>query len=197
MKAHLLIATGGRIAEEMIFGKDKISNGAASDIQMVTNLAKKMITEWGMSEKLGRLRYNNDSEEVFLGHSVAQSKNVSEDTAKVIDAEVKRLVEEAKTKARKIITENNLDGILFSSKPEIRYFIGFFTQFWQSPTRPWFIFIPVDKRPVAIIPSIGQRLMRDCFIEEIYTWSSPAGDYDGIQLLSEIISKRLKYKQLL
>ena len=69
MKAHLLIATGGRIAEEMIFGKDKITNGAASDIQMVTNLSKKMITEWGMSEKLGRLRYNSDSEEVFLGHS--------------------------------------------------------------------------------------------------------------------------------
>ncbi|MEE2773316.1 MAG: Xaa-Pro peptidase family protein [Pseudomonadota bacterium] len=95
-------------------------------------------------------------------------------------------------KVHKVITENNLDGILFSSEPEIRYFTGFFTQFWQSPTRPWFIFIPVDKRPVAIIPSIGQRLMRDCFIEEIYTWSSPAGDYDGIQLLSEIISKYSK-----
>ncbi len=78
MKAHLLIATGGRIAEEMIFGKDKITNGAASDIQMVTNLSKKMITEWGMSEKLGRLRYNSDSEEVFLGHSVAIQK-IAED----------------------------------------------------------------------------------------------------------------------
>ena len=78
MKAHLVIATGGRIAEEMIFGKDKVTNGAASDIQMVTNLARKMITEWGMSEKLGNLRYNNDSEEVFLGHSVAQSKNLSD-----------------------------------------------------------------------------------------------------------------------
>ncbi len=83
MKAHLLIATGGRIAEEMIFGKDKITNGAASDIQMVTNLSKKMITEWGMSEKLGRLRYNSDSEEVFLGHSVAQSKNLSDSTANI------------------------------------------------------------------------------------------------------------------
>ncbi len=106
MKAHLLIATGGRIAEEIIFGKDKITNGAASDIQMVTNLAKKMVTEWGMSEKLGRLKYNNDSEEVFLGHSVAQSKNVSDSTAKIIDEEVKALSEEAESNCRKIIKEN-------------------------------------------------------------------------------------------
>jgi len=106
MKAHLLIATGGRIAEEMIFGKDKITNGAASDIQMVTNLAKKMITEWGMSEKLGRLRYNNDSEEVFLGHSVAQSKNLSDSTAKLIDDEVRQLAEEAENNCRKILQDN-------------------------------------------------------------------------------------------
>ncbi len=106
MKAHLLIATGGRIAEEMIFGKDKITNGAASDIQMVTNLSKKMITEWGMSEKLGRLRYNNDSEEVFLGHSVAQSKNLSDSTAKIIDEEVRFLAEEAENNCRKILQDN-------------------------------------------------------------------------------------------
>ena len=106
MKAHLLIATGGRIAEEIIFGKDKITNGAASDIQMVTNLAKKMITEWGMSEKLGRLRYNSDSEEVFLGHSVAQSKNLSDSTAKLIDDEVSALAEEADVNCRKILKDN-------------------------------------------------------------------------------------------
>ena len=106
MKAHLLIATGGRIAEEMIFGKDKITNGAASDIQMVTNLAKKMITEWGMSEKLGRLRYNSDSEEVFLGHSVAQSKNLSDSTAKLIDEEVRGLAEEAEKNCKKILQDN-------------------------------------------------------------------------------------------
>ncbi len=106
MKAHLLIATGGRIAEEMIFGKDKITNGAASDIQMVTNLSKKMITEWGMSEKLGRLRYNSDSEEVFLGHSVAQSKNLSDSTAKLIDEEIRSLAEEAENNCRKILQDN-------------------------------------------------------------------------------------------
>ena len=106
MKAHLVIATGGRIAEEMIFGKDKVTNGAASDIQMVTNLARKMITEWGMSEKLGNLRYNNDSEEVFLGHSVAQSKNLSDSTAKIIDEEVRELADEADRVCRKILQDN-------------------------------------------------------------------------------------------
>ncbi len=106
MKAHLVIATGGRIAEEIIFGKDKITNGAASDIQMVTNLSKKMITEWGMSEKLGNLRYNNDSEEVFLGHSVAQSKNLSDSTARIIDEEVRFLAEEADKQCRKILQDN-------------------------------------------------------------------------------------------
>ena len=106
MKSHLVIATGGRIAEEIIFGKDKITNGAASDIQMVTNLSRKMITEWGMSEKLGRLRYNNDTEEVFLGHSVAQSKNLSDATAKLIDEEIKRLVEDAETECKKILQDN-------------------------------------------------------------------------------------------
>ena len=106
MKAHLLIATGGRIAEEMIFGKDKITNGAASDIQMVTNLAKRMVTEWGMSEKLGRLRYNNDSEEVFLGHSVAQSKNNSDATAKIIDDEIRFLADEAEKNCKNILQEN-------------------------------------------------------------------------------------------
>ena len=90
----------------MIFGKDKITNGAASDIQMVTNLAKKMITEWGMSKKLGRLRYNNDSEEIFLGHSVAQSKNLSDATAELIDEEIRNLADNAESKCRKILQEN-------------------------------------------------------------------------------------------
>ncbi|MBI04867.1 MAG: cell division protein FtsH, partial [Pelagibacteraceae bacterium] len=106
MEAHLVIAMGGRIAEEIIFGKEKITNGAASDIQMVTNLAKKMVTEWGMSEKLGRLRYNNDSEEVFLGHSVTQSKNISDATAKLIDEETRRIIDEAEKKCRKILNDN-------------------------------------------------------------------------------------------
>ena len=106
LKSDLVIAMGGRKAEEIIFGKDKITNGAAGDIQLVTNLSRKMVTEWGMSEKLGKLKYNNDSEEIFLGHSVTQSKNISDATAKIIDEEVRRLVDEAESKCEKIITEN-------------------------------------------------------------------------------------------
>ena len=120
MKAHLLIATGGRIAEDMIYGKDKITNGAASDIQMVTNLAKRMVTEWGMSEKLGRLRYNNDSEEVFLGHSVSQSKNNSDATAKIIDDEIRFLAEEAEENCKKIL-EENIDQLHIVAKGLLEY----------------------------------------------------------------------------
>ena len=106
LKADFIIAMGGRIAEEMIFGKEKITSGAAGDIQNVTYWAKKMITEWGMSETLGKIRYNNDSEEVFLGHSVAQSKNVSDATAKLIDEEIRKIVDEAEKNCRKILTDN-------------------------------------------------------------------------------------------
>ncbi len=106
LKADFIIAMGGRIAEEMIFGKEKITSGAAGDIQSVTYWAKKMITEWGMSETLGKIRYNNDSEEIFLGHSVAQSKNVSDATAKLIDDEIRKLVDEAEKNCRKILTDN-------------------------------------------------------------------------------------------
>ena len=104
----------------IIFGKDKVSNGAASDIQMVTSLSKKMVTEWGMSEKLGRLKYNNDSEEIFLGHSVAQSKNLSDATAKIIDEEIRRLVDEAENKCKKIITEN-IDQLHIVAKGLLEY----------------------------------------------------------------------------
>jgi len=120
MKSHLLIATGGRIAEEMIFGKEKITSGAAGDIQSVTYWAKKMVTEWGMSEKLGKIRYNNDSEEVFLGHSVAQSKNISDATAKIIDDEIRSIVEEAELKCRKILTEN-IDELHIVAKGLLEY----------------------------------------------------------------------------
>ncbi|PPR45777.1 MAG: ATP-dependent zinc metalloprotease FtsH [Alphaproteobacteria bacterium MarineAlpha5_Bin8] len=120
MIAHLVIASGGRIAEEMIFGKDKITNGAASDIQMVTNLSKKMITEWGMGTKLGRLRYNNDSEEVFLGHSVAQSKNLSDATAKLIDEEIRELAENAENECRKIL-QDNLEQLHIVAKGLLEY----------------------------------------------------------------------------
>ena len=105
----LVVTVAARIAEELIFGPDKIGSGAAGDIQQVTNLARAMVTQMGYSDKLGRVRYTGNQEEVFLGHSVTQSKNISEETARIIDQEVIRLVEEAETKARKILNENIKD----------------------------------------------------------------------------------------
>ena len=106
IEANLVVAMGGRVAEELIFGNEKVTNGASNDIAQATALARKMVTEWGMSEKLGPLCYNENQEEIFLGHSVTQTKNVSEATAQVIDEEVRQIVESAEADCRKILTEN-------------------------------------------------------------------------------------------
>jgi cell division protease FtsH len=106
MYANLSVAMGGRVAEELIFGHDKVTSGASSDIQMATNLAKAMATQWGMSDKLGPLQYVENQEEVFLGHSVSRQQNVSEKTAELIDAEVKRLVLGGYDRAKKLLTDH-------------------------------------------------------------------------------------------
>jgi cell division protease FtsH len=97
---------GGRIAEELIFGHEKVTTGAADDIRRATELARRMVTEFGFSDALGPLRYSDNEEEVFLGHSVTQRKNVSEATARVIDQETRKIVERGEVTARKVITEN-------------------------------------------------------------------------------------------
>ena len=103
IEANLVVAMGGRVAELTIFGPEKLTTGASNDIMQATDLARKMVTEWGMSDKLGPLRYNDNQEEVFLGHAVTQTKNVSESTAKVIDEEIRRIVDEADVKCRAIV----------------------------------------------------------------------------------------------
>ncbi len=105
MTSRLAILYGGRVAEEIIFGKDKVTSGASSDISQATKLARAMVTKWGFSEQLGAVEYGDNQEEVFLGHSVARSQNVSEETARVIDAEVKRLTQAGHDEARQILTE--------------------------------------------------------------------------------------------
>lgn len=105
-EADLAVAMGGRIAEELTFGADMITSGAAGDIKMATDLATRMVTEWGMSEKLGMLQYGAPEQEVFLGHSVTQHKNISDATAKLVDEEIRRIVDTAYEKARTILTEN-------------------------------------------------------------------------------------------
>ena len=104
IKAMMASLFGGRVAEELIFGEDKVTTGAADDIRRATGLARRMVTEFGFSEKLGPLRYAENEEEVFLGHSVTQRKNVSDATAKLIDDEIRRIVDEGERTAREILT---------------------------------------------------------------------------------------------
>ena len=102
----LAILMGGRIAEELVFGYDKVTTGAGNDIKVATQLARAMVTQFGMSDKLGPLAYGENQDEVFLGHSVTRQQNVSEKTADLIDAEVRSFVEAAHDKAEKIIKDN-------------------------------------------------------------------------------------------
>jgi len=106
MLDHLAMAMGGRVAEEMVFGYGEVSSGASGDIQSATGLARKMVTQWGMSDKLGPIQYSANEQEVFLGHSVSQQKNVSDETAKMIDDEIKRFVDEGYERAQKILTDH-------------------------------------------------------------------------------------------
>ncbi len=102
--SRLASVFGGREAELITFGPENVTNGATGDIQQATRLSRAMIMEWGMSEKLGRVRYQANEQEVFLGHSVAQTNNMSEETAKLIDMEVRKLIEDGERTAREILT---------------------------------------------------------------------------------------------
>jgi cell division protease FtsH len=104
MTSRLAIMMGGRVAEELVFGKDKVTSGAASDIEQATKLARMMVTRWGLSPTLGTVAYGENQEEVFLGYSVARQQNISEDTVQKIDAEIKRFVEDGYALATKILT---------------------------------------------------------------------------------------------
>ena len=106
---QLIMAMGGRAAEEIVFGADRVSNGASGDIKMATDMTRRMVTEWGMSEKLGMISYGDNGQEVFLGHSVTQNKNVSEATAREIDNEIKAIIDHAYSEARRILTERRAD----------------------------------------------------------------------------------------
>ncbi|MCI5043733.1 MAG: ATP-dependent zinc metalloprotease FtsH, partial [Aquisalinus sp.] len=90
MTSRLAIMMGGRVAEELMFGKDQVTSGASSDIEQATKLARRMITQWGYSDELGYVAYGDNQDEVFLGHSVSRTQNVSEETARKIDLEIKR-----------------------------------------------------------------------------------------------------------
>jgi len=105
IEANISKAMGGRIAEELIFGHEKVTSGAASDIQMATKLAKDMVTRFGMSNELGPLTYGENEDEVFLGRSITRHQQMSEETANKVDAEIKKIVDAGYKRAKKILTE--------------------------------------------------------------------------------------------
>jgi cell division protease FtsH len=105
MYANLAVSMGGRVAEEMIFGYDKVSSGASSDIQYATQLARDMVTRWGMSDALGPLQYAEPDEEVFLGYSVNRQRLMSNETAQAIDKEIRKVVEDGYARAKHVLTE--------------------------------------------------------------------------------------------
>jgi cell division protease FtsH len=105
MTSRLTIMMGGRVAEELVFGADKVTSGAASDIEQATRLARMMVTRWGFSSELGTVAYGENQEEVFLGYSVSRQQNISEATAQKIDAEIRRLVEHGYAEATRILTD--------------------------------------------------------------------------------------------
>ena len=111
---------GGRIAEELIFGKESVTTGAQNDIQRATSIARNMVTKWGLSDKLGPLMYSEEEEEVFLGRSVTQHKNVSDETAHSIDEEIRKIIDDNYNRAKGIL-EENMDKLHLMAEALIKY----------------------------------------------------------------------------
>ncbi len=120
LESQISTLFGGRIAEEITLGADRVTTGASNDIERATELARAMVTRWGLSEKMGPLSYGEDDGEVFLGHSVTQHKSVSDDTANSIDQEIRRIIDTNYERAEKILNEN-MDKLHAMAKALIKY----------------------------------------------------------------------------
>ena len=120
LTSNLAVAMGGRIAEELVFGKENITSGASSDIQQATRMARAMVTQLGFSDELGTVAYGENQEEVFLGMSMGRQRSVSEATSQIIDAEVRRLVQKGNDDARRILTEHR-EGLEMVAKALLEF----------------------------------------------------------------------------
>ncbi|MCW8871323.1 MAG: ATP-dependent zinc metalloprotease FtsH, partial [Xanthomonadales bacterium] len=120
LESQLASLFGGRVAEELVFGSDHVTTGASNDIERATAIARNMVTRWGLTEKLGPLVYSEDEDEVFLGRSVTQHKHMSDDTARLIDEEVRDIIDAAHGKARDLL-ESNLDRLHLMAGALIKY----------------------------------------------------------------------------
>ena len=106
LESRLAMMFGGRLAEELIFGAENVTTGAGNDIQQATNVARRMVTEFGMSDVLGRVRYTGSDQDLFLGHSMSNGSNVSGHTARLIDEEIRRIIEQAEQQCRHVLNEH-------------------------------------------------------------------------------------------
>jgi cell division protease FtsH len=120
LESQLASLFGGRVAEEIVFGSDRVTTGASNDIERATSIARNMVTRWGLTEKLGPLTYSEDEDEVFLGRSVTQHKHMSDDTARLIDEEVRDIIDAAHNQARDLL-ESNLDQLHLMAEALIKY----------------------------------------------------------------------------
>lgn len=159
MHSRLAIMMGGRVAEEIVFGHDKVTSGASSDIDGATKLARAMVMKWGLSDKLGPLAYGDQQEEVFLGYQMGQRQTISEETTRIIDAEVRRIVEDGYAKAREILETKRSDleiiaqGLLeyeTLSGDEIRGLLR-----GEKPNREDYV-EPEASRPSSSVPTGGR-----------------------------------------
>ena len=100
--------------------------------------------------------------------------------------------EQRAQKAQDLLRDKGISALLVCTEPEVSYLTGFHTPFWQSPTRPWFVILPISGKPIAVIPSIGETSMRETWVEDIRTWSSPNPVDEGISLLSNTLKEVLK-----
>jgi cell division protease FtsH len=120
IEAQLCSLYGGRVAEELIFGVQKVTTGASNDIERATKMARSMVTKWGLSEELGPISYSDEEDEVFLGRSVTHTKSVSDDTARKIDEVVRGILDKAYAKTKAILTEN-LDKLHIMAEALLAY----------------------------------------------------------------------------
>ena len=159
MTSRLAVLMGGRVSEQIIFGKDKVTSGAQSDIEQATKLARAMVTRWGFSDELGTVMYGENQEEVFLGYSMGRQQNISEATSQKIDSEVRRLVEMGLNEATRIINEKR-DELEILAKGLLEYetlsgdeILGLFAG--RPPVRDTGDDTPTTPRP-SPVPSAGK-----------------------------------------
>jgi len=160
LKADICVAMGGRVAEELVFGYEKVTSGASMDIKMATQLARAMVTQFGMSDKLGPLAYGDNEEEVFLGHSVTRTQNLSDDTQRLVDHEIHAIVESGYANARRII-EENIDQLHILAKGLLEYETLSGQELTdllngKPPTREFTAKDDRVTRPASAVPAVGK-----------------------------------------